>query len=123
MNFRFTAESGASSLCFACRSCSALLDAEQLPDEIFQMRGDGDDQLRSLLQRQCVRILPRRHELGMQLRRRLLELRQENAIQTSQSVPIVQILEREPKRQRKGAMSGHNEQAAQEAEAGALFLV
>src|ERR1035437_5999200 len=91
------------------------------------MRRDGNDQFRRLLESKRRRIPARGQKLAMQFRRGFLKLCQENAIQTDQGVAVIQILEREPKRQRKSAVTPrigwliYDWQAARLAEARTAF--
>ena len=82
-----------------------FIDAEQMADEVFEMRRDGDDEFGLLFEGQRGRILTGGEELGVELRRGLLELREKNAVEAGEGASIVEILKRKSEGQTKGAVT------------------
>jgi hypothetical protein len=82
-----------------------FIDAEEMADEVFEMRRDGDDEFGFLFLGERERVFSCSEELGVELRRGLPELRQKNAVETGEGVVIVEIPERESKGQSKGAVT------------------
>ena len=77
-----------------------LLDPEQLPDEVLDVRRQLDDQLRLLFRHQARRVASGRLEPGVEVRRAPEELVEEGGVQAEQAVPPVEVAEREAEGQR-----------------------
>jgi hypothetical protein len=82
-----------------------FIDAEQMADEVFEVRCDGDDEFGLLFEGERCGIFSGGEELGVEFRRGLPELRQKNAVEAGEGVAVVEIPERESKGQSKGAVT------------------
>ena len=71
------------------------LDPEKLADEVFQVRGHGDDQIRLRLGRQRGRILSGGQEPVAQVGRPLPEVFEERRVEPDESVAAVEVAEGE----------------------------
>src|SRR5579864_1322684 len=65
---------------------------EQLTEEIFDIRGQLDDEFRSILWRSSLRIGPSIQQLHVQIRIRRVKLFQEKRVQPHQSLADIKVL-------------------------------
>jgi len=75
------------------------LDPEELTDEIFQVRGQFDDQLGLGLRRQPRRVPACRFQSSMEFRGAVKELIQEGVVQLEQALSSIKIAKLQPEPQ------------------------
>ena len=90
-NSRLTLYSGASSWWRAASAATSSANAEQLGDEVFQVRRDCDEQFGMRTRVECIGIGTRAGQAGSEIGIDGAQVFQEQAVQPDQAVSLIQL--------------------------------